>query len=389
MARDRFTEVTSVSWFGRLKRSVGGVVFGLLLLVVAVVGLFWNEGRAVTTARSLAEGKGLVVSVGAGTVDAADEGRLVHVAAPLALSGDVADDVFPVSAAAIRLVRRVEMYQWRQSSQSETRKTLGGGEETVTTYSYDKVWQEGRIDSGDFREPAGHDNPPLPVESRTMSAASARLGAFTVDEGVLDQVGTERPLPLDAGRADDFAAALGDGRRVRIAGGEVRIGADPDRPTVGDLRIRFAMVPAGEVSVIGRQSGDRLVAYQTESGDALLMAEDGIVAADVMFAHAESANTAITWVIRLAGLFALWLGFSLVLGPLSVVFDVIPFLGTLVGFGTGLVAAVLTAVVGPVVIAVAWFWYRPLVSLAVLAVAATVVGVLVWRGRARAGAVAA
>ncbi|BBE73337.1 TMEM43 family protein [Oharaeibacter diazotrophicus] len=384
MARDRFTEVTSVSWFGRLKRSVGGVVFGLLLLVVATIGLFWNEGRAVTTARSLAEGKGLVVSVDAGTIDRANEGRLVHVAAPVTLDGEVADDVFPVRAAAIRLVRRVEMYQWRQSSQSETRKTLGGGEETVTTYSYDKVWQEGRIDSSDFREPSGHDNPSLPVESRTVSAASARLGAFRIDEGVLDQVGSERPLAVDAARADDFAAALGDGRRARVVGGEVRIGTDPDRPAVGDLRIRFATVPPGPVSAIGRQTGDGLSAYQTESGDALLMAEDGTVAADVMFAHAESANTTLTWVIRLVGVLATWIGFALVLGPLSVVFDVIPFLGSLVGFGTGLVAAVLTAVTAPVVIAVAWFWYRPLVSLAVLAVAGLLVAFLMWRGRARA-----
>ena len=71
---DSFTETTSVSWFGRLRRSVGGVVIGLLLIIGMVVLLFWNEGRAVTTARSLAEGAGAVVSVGADAVNAANEG---------------------------------------------------------------------------------------------------------------------------------------------------------------------------------------------------------------------------------------------------------------------------------------------------------------------------
>ncbi len=55
---DSFREVTSVSWFGRIKRAVGGVIIGLLLIVLMVIGLFWNEGRAVQTARSLAEGVG-------------------------------------------------------------------------------------------------------------------------------------------------------------------------------------------------------------------------------------------------------------------------------------------------------------------------------------------
>ena len=46
-------EVTNVSWFGRLKRSVGGLLFGLLLVLLMIVLLFGNAGRAVQTARSL------------------------------------------------------------------------------------------------------------------------------------------------------------------------------------------------------------------------------------------------------------------------------------------------------------------------------------------------
>ena len=31
------------------------------------------------------------------------------------------------------------MYQWRENSSRKTRKKLGGGEETVTTYTYDPL----------------------------------------------------------------------------------------------------------------------------------------------------------------------------------------------------------------------------------------------------------
>lgn len=56
-------KVTRISWFDRLKNSIAGIGFGILLVVGMTVGLFWNEGRAVQTQRSLDEGAGLVVSL--------------------------------------------------------------------------------------------------------------------------------------------------------------------------------------------------------------------------------------------------------------------------------------------------------------------------------------
>ncbi|MEP6565361.1 MAG: TMEM43 family protein, partial [Mesorhizobium sp.] len=162
---DSFREVTSVSWFGRIKRAVGGVVVGLLLVVLMVIGLFWNEGRAVQTARSLAEGSGAVVSVGADSVDAANDGKLVHVSGPVTASDGLADPDFGIAAQGLRLSRTAEMYQWKEESKSETTKKLGGGEETVTTYSYSKVWDDSQIDSSDFKKPDGHQNPPMAIHS--------------------------------------------------------------------------------------------------------------------------------------------------------------------------------------------------------------------------------
>ncbi len=44
----------------------------------------------------------------------------------------------------------------------------------------------------------------------------------------------------------------------------------------------------------------------------------------------------------------------------------IPLLGSIVGAGTGLVALLCTMAIAPIVIAVGWLWYRPLVGIAVL-----------------------
>jgi hypothetical protein len=56
---DTFTEVTSRSWISRIGQSIVGVLIGLVMVIASIVVLFWNERRAIQTARSLAEGAGL------------------------------------------------------------------------------------------------------------------------------------------------------------------------------------------------------------------------------------------------------------------------------------------------------------------------------------------
>ena len=80
---DTFTQVTSTSWIARLGKSILGVLIGIVLIIAAIVLLFWNEGRAVTTARSLAEGSHAVVAVGSASVDPANDGKLVYVGGDL------------------------------------------------------------------------------------------------------------------------------------------------------------------------------------------------------------------------------------------------------------------------------------------------------------------
>jgi high-affinity Fe2+/Pb2+ permease len=64
----------------------------------------------------------------------------------------------------------------------------------------------------------------------------------------------------------------------------------------------------------------------------------------------------------------MFIGFKLILDPVVVIADVVPFAGNLLGAGTALVSFIVTAVVAPLVIAVAWLWYRPLLSIIVIAV---------------------
>ena len=161
------------------------------------VFLFWNEGRAVQTQRSLTEGAGLVVSADPARVDPANDGKLVHVSGDLKPGAPLADPDFMVSATALRLVRTVEMYQWKEESEAETRKNFGGSEETVTTYEYHRVWSESRNDSSRFKRPEGHVNPQMAYRATSYASRDATMGAFRPGANVIDKLPANDAVPLE------------------------------------------------------------------------------------------------------------------------------------------------------------------------------------------------
>lgn len=380
---DSFQKVTTVPWFGRIKRAVGGVLVGLLLVVLMVVGLFWNEGRAVQTAKSLAEGASAVASVDVGSVDPANDGRLVHVSGPITASAGLADEDFGIAAQGLRLSRNAEMYQWKETSRSETKTNLGGSEETVTTYSYAKAWDDSEIDSSDFEKPEGHQNPSMEIRSKVFQIASGELGTFSLDKPVLDLVGGDKAFSLKPAQADAIEAAYSGLKKVRIVGGKAYLGADPSSPALGDYRMSYELAPLDVVSIVARQVGDRFEPYRTMAGDELLMVDTGNVPAEKMFADAVSENTLITWLLRAAGLLLLALGFGLIMSPLGVILDVVPFLGSIARMGTGIVAFLLAIMVGATTIAFAWFWYRPLLAIGILVAGAVATWAIARLGRSR------
>ncbi|MEF2807339.1 MAG: hypothetical protein U0N16_02830, partial [Desulfovibrio sp.] len=134
---DSFTETTSTSWGSRLGSSFGGIGMGIVLFIAATALLYWNEGRAVRTGDAIAEAQLATVPLPSiSKVDPAFDGKTVYATGRAVTKDVLTDPDFGVKVNAIGLNRKAEFYQWTQQSKSETKKKLGGGEETVTTYTY-------------------------------------------------------------------------------------------------------------------------------------------------------------------------------------------------------------------------------------------------------------
>jgi hypothetical protein len=376
---DTYTETTSESWFGRIGNAIKGIVVGVILLGVGFYLLFWNEGRAVTTYKALQEGAGIVASIPADKVDPANEGKLVHLTG-LATSGEtLTDPDFGVSARAIKLQRQAQMYQWKENKTSETEKHVGGSTTTKTTYSYEKVWSPHLIKSGDFKKP-GHSNPAqLSYEPRQFSAGKVTVGAFQLSSGLIDQISGSENLP--PGNHQTLPENLWG--KARWEGNTLYIGRDSRTPEIGDTKVEFKVVTPQTVSIIAKMDQNHLEPYQTSAGRSLEMLQAGVKSPEAMFQQAHTENKVLTWILRFLGGLLLFLGISLILKLLSVVLDVIPFLGNVAEAGIGLVALLVALALTLITVAIAWLFYRPLLAVVlILAGLGLILGIGKLRGKA-------
>jgi hypothetical protein len=373
---DSYTEVTKRNWFQRFGDSVGGVFVGIALIIGACVLLFWNDGRAVEAERALKAGAKAVVSLASPTPQPANEGALVHLTGPVIATAPVTDPATGLGfAGVLGVARTVEMYQWVETSRSETREKLGGGSETVTRYSYERRWAEGRADSASFRVPSGHENPALPFDSGAAYATDARLGGFRADEPILSS------LP----KASAAAPSAPDG--WRMDGGALYRGAgSPGAPQIGDVRVTFSTVASGTTaSVVARQTGDGLTPWVNEgSSYRLLIVRPGALAADAMIEGRMQEEETLTWILRAVGTLLNILGFGLILGPLKALANIIPPVAWLVGAASGVAAFALGLPLSLMVIALAWFTFRPILSLGLAA--AAIAAFAAFRAMGRRGA---
>ena len=359
---DQFTKVTSENYFQRLGSSFGGMVFGIILMIIASILLLWNEGRDVDAKRGLNAGGRAVVSLTSTAPVPANEGKLVHMTGQATTTAPVVDAELNVTFPnTLTLVRRVEMFQWVQQTSSTTKEKVGGTQETTTTYTYTKNWSETANDSSTFGQPAGHTNPEMPFTSSRLQASDAKLGGFSLPVALLDQVSTEAAA----------APATAPEGWQKVGNSLYKGTGTPEAPAVGDIRVTYMPLASGTVlSVIGKQAGSTLEPWlSNNSNREILVAQQGMASAALMIKDQKAAENILTWVLRLLGVGLNIGAFALLMGPLKAIGNVIPLVASIIGGGVGLIAFGLGSALSLVLIAIAWFTFRPLISIGLIVAA--------------------
>lgn len=262
------------------------IFISALVSITALLLLWRNETDAVDTNRSLGDAPSQVVSLEAPIVEPVNEGRLIHA------SGRVTSRVPPQDTdldllfdRALVVRRTVEMYQWTETQNG-------------ASFKYVEAWSPATIDSSRFRVPRGHINPSPQIMSQTIVAGDVTLGDFSLSEDVLSG--------LDATTA---IAPPATPRGWIREGNTLFLGLNPRRPTLGDIRVSYRILPVkSQVSIIARQAPASVTAYALRNGAEILMIRSGQHSADEMLSGVETLFMPAFWVVRITAFIALALG---------------------------------------------------------------------------------
>ena len=202
---DSFTETTHTTWFQRIGKAFKGIVIGFILFIVAFPLLFWNEGRTIKQTKSLKQTESELNLAKCDEINQDFESKPVYMTGDAKTEETLEDDYFPVSVNGFKLRRNVEMFQWVEEEHTETKRNIGGSEDTVTTYTYSKQWVDHPIDSSSFKETLGHENPSWDFDGGEVEAKTGTLGAFMLTKSIIGKMTWFEPLKVKEPKAEEPA----------------------------------------------------------------------------------------------------------------------------------------------------------------------------------------
>ena len=389
-----YTEKTVMSWGSRIGSSFKGVMAALLLLAGGSFFLWNNEERSILTGDAIVEAQLATVELpDVSKVDPTFNGKMVHATGFADTKDVITDSIFGVKTTAIKLERKAEYYQWVESSKSETRQKLGGGTETVTTYTYKQDWAREPVDSSEFHDPLyrGKNTVLTTVPNETVYAENVTFGVYRLPPFIRNAISGTVPVSIDLTSGDiaDLSRQSGFGYRitetegsyVHVQNSTIYLGRSPVSPQNGDIRMTFTEVRPTEISILAQVIGDTFEPFRASNGNTFSRTTMGTVGAKNMFGSAVSGNKTTTWLFRLLGALIVCAAFRMLMAPLSVLAALIPILGTIVGAGTSIVAFLLGFTWSLLVVAIAWLRFRPVIGGSLLAASAVLLALLYAKGR--------
>ena len=403
-----FTETRTTGYGSRLGNSCMGIPMGIILFLVATALLWWNEGRAVHRAQDIKQVAKTAQSIGdISNANTSLDGQLIHTTGTASTEDILSDDLFGIKTNALAIVRSAEYYQWKENEKHETKDKLGGKQEEIITYTYERDWTADPINSSRFKDPdyQGVNNVIWEIEDMRVIASNVSFGTYTLPELFISDIVSKQsdnvsPLMISADNPalkqlnENVMKALGENVRpeaaqvkdslayVHVFGNQVYIGFNPSNPSIGDIRLTFEQLsPSCNISLIAVPTNGTFTTFQAKHDANEYELRVGTWTLDQMIKQANDENATLTWILRILGVIIVIAALKMIFGILVTILKLVPFLASIMNLGVSLVCGVLGFVWSLIVIAIAWIFYRPLLGIALLVIAAGLVYWLVIKGK--------
>ena len=379
-----------------MKNSLGGIGTGFLLFIGATVLLWWNEGRAVKTAKAINETEDVCVEMdNISKLDAQFNGQVVHATGSATTNDSLVDAEFETGAVAVRLTRSVEYYQYVEEKHEETHDNVGGSQDKKITYTYKETWTDSPVNSGEFKDPSYQNKNFVysNVETKESFAENVAFGAYKLNEKQIKSISGDVAQDLKVSSSKVAAwnkacVAVAKSRgieasdsMVHVNGNVVYYGVNPNSPQIGDVKVTFTKVLPGAISIIAKVSGNTFTDYTAKNKNKFSRLEMGTKDAAEMFENSRDENSTLTWILRVLGIVLVIVGLRNLFDIVVSLLKVLPPLATVASLGVGLVCGVVGFVWSLLVIAIAWIFYRPVLAIIILAAVGALVYFLVKRSK--------
>ena len=433
-----YQEQKTTGYGTRVGNSFKAIGSGLIMFCIGTALLWWNEGRTVKTEKMLDEVGGNYVEMeNPNKKDASLDGELICGTALATTEDSLSDAQFGVGAKAIALHRKVEYYQWVESSEEKSEDKLGGKEITTTTYTYSKKWVSTPVESSEFKDPAYQNKNTVltTVEESDQYAENVSFGAYKLNETLIHRISSNEGLdlaisedllkdldknaqvayerfygtkktaskaveqPAETAVLSDSAKAVADSLKavndsiiknavnkkdfeyVHQAGNVLYFGRVPGSPEVGDVRVTFEKVVPAKVTVMAVVDGDSFKPYKAENGKRFQTLVMGKRSGDDIIEADKEANNMWLWLLRGVGILLVIGGLKGIFGFLETILKVVPFIANIFGWGVGVVCTIIGVAWSLIVIAIAWLFYRPILGITLLVIAGFLTWVFAFKGK--------
>ena len=345
------TYVEKKGFFTNMKNSITGVFAGIILVIIGIGVLIYNERQNTINIKDVKELRDNYTEIKSDEVDKNDNDKLVVTSNVLTYNDEVLKDtLFNISQKTPKLTRTVEVYQWKEEKEES---------DDSTTYRYEKVWSDEIIKSEDFNQKSDHVNPTeKPYDDEKYESKELKVGAYNLASCFRSLLDAESEI------SDYSTANIPDG--YTIYKNYITNSEDPEKPEIGDVRISFEYATYGTVTVLGKTNNGTIEEYTTKKNTKIYYLVEDEHDGEYVINEIEKNNNIWKWILRAIGTLLVICGFTSFFGPISTLTSYVPFFGKIVKGVTGILGFLIGLAVSLLVIAISWIAFRPVLGICLL-----------------------
>ena len=336
-------------------KTIKNLFLGLILFLASFSLLWCNEGNNAKNVATAAYMNKKAIQIESTQIQDSNDNKLVAVTGS-ATTDSTLEDVNIKMPEALVLKRTGEMYQWKEKEHENS--------DSSKKYEYNKVWSKSKINSDSFHDKQ-HNNPDFPIEKMKFYADNAKLGAFDLS---IEQIKKIRP--------EKEIHNLPQNSKYSIEDGKYYSGTNIKSPEIGDVLISYSYAPSGtKISLIGKQSSNNITPFNYKNRDNYIQ-YNGSLSKEEIIKKYKNQNVVLTMFLRFIGWLIMFIGLKIIISPVERIFGFIPLIGGISTNISSFIIMLISLMLSLITIAIAWFIYRPFISIILIAVSLGIIKII-------------